>query len=562
MTQTRSAKPRLDARLRRLLGSLLLVSGVGLGGAAGRAEAAPTVDLHRLTWYVHVELIDAGAGRDLAYWQSVIDAAVASANDLVEGRQGPFDRACCTRLDRTAPVATFGSVGDGRDVLDALSDQNFFNSAGGAGSNAFLIDSMTYCGGSAPTAIGCAERPGCDGNASDNPNLWMVVTVDAFDDGVLAAVTAHERGHNACLLHVANAECQIMQGTIFTPGLATCLAASECTSYRAGRTTTTSGGQCTCHTDAGGIEPDATVCSSATYGLCSGGLCGSATGSAGVRLLAAAAPDTAAGGPPDDAIAISGLSGHWSTLGQFAPTADDVRALEYAHDGATLYGVVPTIGDDSIVVIDPESGQISHSVGALANGTDEVVSMAYDPGDTSAPGDDRLFVLEVSGALAELRTISPASPSTSTLLGTLIWTPGNQFTGLAYDSLQDRLFAATSFGPDGLYVIDLTSCPPSPCESSQIAGAGLFREDASLSFSPSTGMLYLVGTAFSGQRTFYDVVDPTTGTSVRTLSLDTFTPAGLAAIPEPNSTISWLAGVLGVIVAYRARHGSILRSRG
>jgi hypothetical protein len=75
-------------------------------------------------------------------------------------------------------------------------------------------------------------------------------------------------------------------------------------------------------------------------------------------------------------------------------------------------------------------------------------------------------------------------------------------------------------------------------------------------------MLYLVGTAFGGQRTFYDVVDPTTGISVETLSLDTFTPAGLAAVPEPNSTISWLPGVLGVIVAYRARHGRILRSRG
>ena len=186
--------------------------------------------------------------------------------------------------------------------------------------------------------------------------------------------------------------------------------------------------------------------------------------------------------------------------------------------------------------------------------------MAYDPGETSASGDDRLLVLEVDGVLAELREILPASPSTSTALGTLIWTPGSLFTGLAYDSLHDRLFAATPFGPDGLYEIDLGSCPPSPCDSSQVAGAGLFREDASLSFSPSTGLLYLVGTSFGGQRTFYDVVDPTTGTSVETLSLDTFTPAGLAAIPEPNSTISWLPGVLGVIVAYRARHERILRS--
>ena len=537
---------------------------IALGLAAGGAKAAPSVDLHRLRWHVHVDLIDAAAGRDLAYWQSQIDAVLASANPLLEGRQGPFDQPCCTRLERSASLTTFGTPGDGRDVLDSLSEQNFFNTAGGASSNAFLIDSMTYCGGAAPTAIGCAERPSCNSNGGDDPALWMVVTVDAFDDGILAAVTAHERGHNGCLGHVANAACQIMQATVFTPGLGSCLAASECTNYRAARTTTSSGQECTCHTNAGAIEPDQTLCSAVPVGLCSGGLCGSgdSLGSAGVRLIAAAAPGTAAGGPPDDALQISALAGHWSTLGQFAPTSDDVRALEYAHDSATLYGVVPSVGDDRIVTINPATGLITASVGAIANGADEIVSMAYDPGDTSAPGDDRLLVLEVGGVLGELRAISPTSPSSSTLLGSLIWTPASLFTGLAYDSIHDKLYAATPFGPDGLYVIDLTSCPPSPCDSSQVPGAQLFREDASLSFSPSTGMLYLVGTAFTGQRTFYDVVDPTTGTRVETLSLDTFTPAGLAAVPEPIGTISWLPGVLAVIVAYRARHGRNLRSRG
>ena len=218
-----------------------------LGLTAGRAEAALDVDLHRLRWHVHVDLINPGAGRDLAYWQNQIDAALASANQLLEGRQGPFDRACCTRLARSVAVTTFGTPGDGRDVLDSLAEQNFFDSAGGAGSNAFLIDSMSYCGGSAPTAIGCAERPSCNSNGGDDPALWMVVTVDAFDDGILAAVTAHERGHNACLVHVASAACQIMQASVFSPGLGACLTASECTNYQLARTTTSSGQACTCH---------------------------------------------------------------------------------------------------------------------------------------------------------------------------------------------------------------------------------------------------------------------------------------------------------------------------
>lgn len=531
--------------------------------AATRADAGPAVDLHQLRWYVHVDLIQPESGRTLAFWQNAIDEATTSANRLIEGRHGPADRVCCARLARSASVTTFGNPGDGRDVLDSLAEQNFFNTAGANGSNAFLIDSMTYCGGVLPAAVGCAERPACDNNGGDNPNLWMVVTVDAFDDGVLASVVAHERGHNACLVHVATDECQLMQATVFTPGLGTCLVASECNSYRAGRTTSASGLECGCHTLAGAIEPDATLCATAPLGLCSGGVCDQTLASPAVQLIAAAAPGTSAGGPPDDAVVLSSQTGHWSILGQFTPTADDVRALEYAHDSATLYGVVPTVGDDRLVTIDPATGLVTATVGTLANGSDEVTAMAYDPGATSAPTDDRLLVLMVgTDQIARLHAISPATPSNSTLLGSLIWTQGSFFTGLAFDSRQRKLFAATPFGPDGLFTIDLTSCPPSPCDSSQVLGAGLFRDDASLSYSPATGMLYLVGTSFSGQRTFYDVVDPVTGTSMETLSLDIFTPAGLAAVPEPFGKIWVGPGVLGVIVAYRARHGRILRERG
>ena len=39
-----------------------------------------SADVHDLTWYVHVDLIDAGAGRDLAFYQGLLDAAAAEAN--------------------------------------------------------------------------------------------------------------------------------------------------------------------------------------------------------------------------------------------------------------------------------------------------------------------------------------------------------------------------------------------------------------------------------------------------------------------------------------------------
>jgi hypothetical protein len=381
------------------------------------------------------------------------------------------------------------------------------------------------------------------------------VTVEAFDSETLALVVAHERGHNACLSHVAVAECQLMQGIIFLPGLVGCMTASECSQYRAARTTASSGLECGCYDNGGAFLADGTVCIEVEDGLCSGGLCGSFAGDAGVHLIAAAAPGTAFGGPPDDALRISALKGEWTTLAQFASTADDIRGMAYALDSGTLYGVVPTVFDDSIVTIDPVAGTISSTVGTIANGAAEIVSMAYDPGATSAPGDDRLIVIEVGGAIGRVRWIDPASPSTAHLLGSLVWNEPELFSGLAYDSLHDKLFAATPFGPDGLFEIDLSSCPPSPCNSVQIPGAGLFIEDASLSFSPTSGMLYLVGTQEFGseRRTFYNVIDPTTGRSVETLSLDVFTPAGLAAVPEPGIGVGVAAGAIGLLVGTRRR---------
>jgi len=390
----------------------------------------------------------------------------------------------------------------------------------------------------------------------------MVVTVDSLDSGTLPAVVAHERGHNACLSHVSGAECQLMQGTVFTPGNGGCLAASECTNFQLARTTTSSGLECSCFDNGGVALADGAICTEQTNGLCSGGLCGVFSGDAGVRLIAAAAPGTASGGPPDDSLTISTLSGDWSTLAQFSPAADDVRGMAYAHDSETLYGVVPTVGDDEIVTIDPTTGTILAVVGTITNGALEIVSMAYDPGPTNLAGDDRLLVLQAGGVLGEIRWIDPALPSVTNLLGTLIFGGTNLFTGLAYDSIHGKLFAATPYSSDGLYEIDLSTCPPSPCAAGQVPGANLERNDASLSFSPITGMLYLVGTLdyVVVQTTDYNVIDPLTGASVMTLNVDAFTPAALAAVPEPGFGLALGMGALGLASASRRRRSTRRRS--
>lgn len=544
------------------LTSILLV--LAILGRSGPLAAAPPVDLHDLTWQVHIDLIDPDNGRDLAFWQGVVDGAVASANQLLEGGQGPFDTPCCTRLARSAEVVTFGSPGDGLDILDSQAEQNLFDTLGSPGSNAFLIDSISFCGGSAPNTIGCAELAACNGNADDDPALWMAVTVDGFDDGIFPSVIAHERGHNTCLPHVEAAVCQIMQPSIAIPGNAGCLAASECTSYRAGRTQAASGLECGCQTDSGEALADGEVCTEPVGGVCSGALCGALSGDAGIRLMAAADGGSALGGPPDEALDISALKGDWRSLGLFASTAERVQGLALARDSGVLYGVVPGLADDAIVTIDPETGKILETVGMVVNGGAEILSLAYDPGPSDSPLDDRLIALELTGSGGEFRSIDPASPSQTTLLGTLPFAPSSavEFRSLAYDSLRGMLYSATPFA-DALFRTDLSTCPPSPCSTVGTGIPGLARSNASLTFSAETGMLYLVGTAFDGTRSFYDVIDPVAGSRLDTVSLDVFAPAGLAVVPEPGLGLGLLAGtsVLSLLARRRSRAGRARRAR-
>jgi len=277
-----------------------------------------------------------------------------------------------------------------------------------------------------------------------------------------------------------------------------------------------------------------------------------------------AAADSGEGGlGPEDALRLSGLTGDWENLGQIGAGAENIRAMAYAHDSATLYGVVPTVSNDELWMIDRDTGAMISSVGTIVNGTDEIVAMAYDPGATSGTGDDRLIVLEVTGggpsATGEFRAIDPATPSSTTLLGGLPFTNASAFSGMAYDSVNDRLFLSTPFGPHGIYETDLSTCPPSACTTTQLPGSGgLFRANGSLSYSKDSGMLYLVGTSLNASpaniRTFYDVIDPATGYSIQTLSLDRFTPAAMAAVPEPNFVMVITAGVFALALTARRRN--------
>ena len=136
--------------------TLLCLAGIA---AAVGAHAAETVDLHDLTWHVHVDLTAQGAGsQPLSYYQGLVDAATATASDLLKGNQGPFEGPCCVELG-TVSVSGFGTTGDGLDVPSSAADFAALDAvAGFAGSHVFFVDSLGWCGGPTTTAIGCPVR--------------------------------------------------------------------------------------------------------------------------------------------------------------------------------------------------------------------------------------------------------------------------------------------------------------------------------------------------------------------------------------------------------------------
>ena len=77
-----------------------------------------------------------------------------------------------------------------------------------------------------------------------------------------------------------------------------------------------------------------------------------------------------------------------------------------------------------------------------------------------------------------------------------------------------------------------------------------------MTWSADSGMAYVIGTSFAapGTRTFYNVVDPATGATSETLSLDRFTPAGLASVPEPGLGLGLLVGA-GLLSGLRRARG-------
>ena len=512
---------------------------------AAPSHAAPNAALQNLKWFV-VQGI--GNGENLAFYQDVIDRATAEAKLLLQGDQGPADVPCCVDLHRIAitqvALATLQDVDSASDYNDML---NICNQQGG-GSCAFLVDTVSYCNGFAPNLRGCSDNPSCASNLpGDDPTLTLVVSLDALADGTLAETIAHERGHNACLAHVAASPCQLMQAA----SGGGCLDATECGHYRdAGNAV---GGACQCQTDALATVSDGSRCTEVAGGMCSGGVCAPEGSDASLPLLAAGGLENTSDAATTHPLRVSGLTGGWTDRGSFAG-ATQVTGLEYAPKRDLVYGVTAA---DELISIDPVSGAQLAVLGTLPTsaafpslGIQPVRydGLAYDPGPTAALGDDLLYAVRQPESCSDqdfcksqLVSIDPDTTA-ATLLGDLDTSFLGGVQELAYDSVRQHLYASAS-AQVSIWEIDL-GCPFQFCSVLDVAGDP--RTKASLAYSAFTDRLYEIGTRDDGT-VLYDSFDAATFEHDESIGIDGFTPGGLAA-PEPGALAAALAAAAALAV--------------
>lgn len=129
-----------------------------------------------------------------------LDDILGEANVRAGRSDYDGDVACCITASRIGTAASFGSPGDGLDVIG--SDNEMSQVLGDPSARVKVVRSIGYCGGPGGGIIGCGSTPG-DGIA-------LVRMSNRVNEAVL---WLHEYGHNAGLGHAGDSR-RIMYGSV------------------------------------------------------------------------------------------------------------------------------------------------------------------------------------------------------------------------------------------------------------------------------------------------------------------------------------------------------------
>jgi hypothetical protein len=127
------------------------------------------------------------------------------------------DVACCITVSRSGAARTFGSSGDGLDVIDTDAELN--SVLNNSVARVKVVRAINYCGSSGTNIIGCAWKPG---------NGMALVRMSTV--GYESVLWIHEYGHNTGLSHATDNR-YLMYGT--DNGNNNALSQSECDTYHA-----------------------------------------------------------------------------------------------------------------------------------------------------------------------------------------------------------------------------------------------------------------------------------------------------------------------------------------
>jgi len=187
------------------------------GGAGGAVEASIGLGVLDSQGTVH----DAGLtyANHVAVTNPMTDARLDEILDLASLRAGSGDFAgdvaCCTRVSRSGAARSFGSTGDGLDVIDNGTELNAVLNHSIA--RVKVVRAINYCGGAGTNIIGCAWVGGNGGTL-----------VRMSGAGSEAVLWIHEYGHNTGLSHAADSR-YLMYGVDY--GTNNGLTQSECNTY-------------------------------------------------------------------------------------------------------------------------------------------------------------------------------------------------------------------------------------------------------------------------------------------------------------------------------------------
>ncbi|HKY31747.1 MAG TPA: thrombospondin type 3 repeat-containing protein [Candidatus Polarisedimenticolia bacterium] len=170
-----------------------------------------------------------------------LDAVLADANLRAGRSDSAADVACCITVSRSGNAKTFGTAGDGLDVIDTSNELNAV--LNNATARVHVVRTINFCGEPGMNILGCAWIGG-DGIA-------LVRMSSLGSEGIL---WLHEYGHNTGLSHSPNTSAIMYEALLGNNNL---LAQSECNSYhspvpQAGMSTVDTG---TCSdNDADGVQ--------------------------------------------------------------------------------------------------------------------------------------------------------------------------------------------------------------------------------------------------------------------------------------------------------------------